>query len=178
MDRIMASEIEKQDWKLRIAFAPYRDYKYHKSFKFDANPCDFTHKFTEPDSLLRMALSRFGANNSDQRPASPGYFGRNFKFAKYLAMFDWKATNRVIIHITGDNPSIHSMSGEDVKTAIGGSLVIVHKKFRELTSLKLSSLTKPLRLPITEYLPEEIDEQRLPIEKSGELQCLSYFAHR
>ena len=52
----MTSENKKQEWKLRIAFAPCRDYKYHQSVKFDAEPCDFTHRFTEPNNLLRRAL--------------------------------------------------------------------------------------------------------------------------
>ena len=185
MDR-MASENEKQGWKLRIAFAPYRDYIHHKSVKFDAEPCDFTHRFTEPNNLLRRALSRFEANNSDRRQ-TPEPFGGNSSFEEYLATFDWKGPNRVIIHITDIkyHPQ-YSMQKEDIETAIGGSLEIVDKNFQDLESmseavvLKLP-LTKPLLPPITKYHPEEIDKRPLPIGKSGQpnqIQCQSYFKHR
>jgi hypothetical protein len=173
----MASENKKQEWKLRIAFAPYRDYKFHKSVKFDAQPCDFTHRFT--NNLLRRTLSRFEANNSD-RKQTPEYFGGNSSFKEYLATFDWKATNRVIIHIKDDYYCPRwSMRKEDVETAIGGSLEIVDKNFQELRSMSkavmLEPLTKPLLPPISKYLPEEIDKRRLG--KSGQIQCQSYFKH-
>ena len=181
----MASENKKQGWKLRIAFAPYRDYMHHKSVKFDVEPCDFTHRFTEPNNLLRRALSRAGAYNSD-RSLTQAYFGGKFKFAEYLAIFDWKATNRVVIHITDDNsPPRYSMRKQDVKKALGGSLEIVDKKFKDLqsmtTAVVLKPLTKPLLPPITKYLPEKIDKQHLPIGKSGQpnqIQCQSYFEHK
>ena len=181
----MASENEKQGWKLRIAFAPYRDYKHHISVKYDAEPCDFTHRFTEPNNLLRRALSRFGANNSDKN-VTEDYIRRKFEFEEYLPQFNWKATNRVVIHVKDDNYAPqHSMRKEDVQKALGGSLEIVDKEFRELKSMStavvLKPLTKPLLPPITKYLPEEIDKQRLPIGKSGQpnqIQCQSYFQHK
>ena len=182
----MASENEKQGWKLRIAFAPYRDYTSHKSIKYDAEPCDFTHRFTEPNNLLRRALARFGANNSDKYLTQDYFRIGKFEFEEYLAIFDWKATNRVVIHVKDeDYAPQHYMRKEDVQKALGGSLEIVDKEFRELKSMStavvLKPLTKPLLPPITKYLPEEIDTQQRPIRKSGQpnqIQCQSYIEHK
>ena len=77
------------------------------------------------------------------------------------------------------------MQKQDIEKAIGGLLEILDTNFQDLESMSeavvLKRLTKPLLPPITKYLPEEIDKQRLPIGKSGQpnqIQCQSYFKHR
>lgn len=154
----VAAEMKKQcpQCTLRVAFAPYRDYIYHdrNSTKYDAEPCDFTNSFTGAESFFVRALTRVGA-------AGPAI---NFKFEKYVPGFSWDATNRILIHIADNEyPPKRPMRlmdvEKEVKEAVGGSLIIVHKSFQE--HISEHDVLKYVNIAVTEpdmtFVQEEVD---------------------
>lgn len=153
----VATEMKKQcpQCTLRVAFAPYRDfYYYDRNYtKYDAEPCDFTNSFTGAESFFVRALTRVG-------PVVPAI---NFKFEEYVPGFSWDATKRILIHIADREypPKRLCLTHveKEVKEAVGGSLIIVHKSFQENISERdvLKYVNNAVTEPDMIFQQEEVD---------------------
>lgn len=172
----VATELKKQcpQCTLRVAFAPYRDYNHYDHSKYDAEPCDFTNSFKGDESFFARALTRLGA-------AGPAI---NFRFEKYVPGFSWDATNRILIHIADkDYPPKRSMRlvdvEKEVKEAVGGSLIIVHKLFQE--PISENDVLKYVNIAVTEpdmkFQQEEVDIS-VPFWTNRPVNMSSYCKHK
>jgi hypothetical protein len=89
----MAAGIKEQypECKLRVAFAPYRDYE--DTVKDDDEACDFTSSFTGPDSAFVRALSKIRASGGGDDAEDV------FTGIARVAGLSWNSVNRILIHI-------------------------------------------------------------------------------
>ncbi|KAG0605400.1 hypothetical protein M758_9G056100 [Ceratodon purpureus] len=93
----IAASVKKQwpDLKLRVAFAPYRDYEDFD--RDDQETCDFTNDFSGSQSAFVKALSGISAGGGGDDAEDV------FSGLERVARLSWKSRTRVLVHI-GDAP--------------------------------------------------------------------------
>ena len=77
--------------KLRVAFAPYRDYE--NIDQDDSEACDFTTDFVGPNSAFAKALSRVHTSGGGDHAEDV------FTGIGRVASLSWSSTNRLLFHI-------------------------------------------------------------------------------
>jgi hypothetical protein len=132
----MASGIKVQypECKLRVAFAPYRDYE--DTVKDDDEACDFTSSFTGADSTFVRALSRVRASGGGDDAEDV------FTGIARVAGFNWNASNRLLIHIADapchgiqfhDGVGDHYPAGDKYGRKIEAQLQLLHERCKVST---------------------------------------------
>jgi hypothetical protein len=132
----MAAGIKVQypECKMRVAFAPYRDYE--DTVKDDDEACDFTTSFTGPDSTFIRALSRVRASGGGDDAEDV------FTGIARVAGFNWQASNRLLIHIADapchgiqfhDGVGDHYPAGDKHGRKIENQLQLLHERCKVST---------------------------------------------
>ena len=132
----MAAGIKEQypECKMRVAFAPYRDYE--DTVKDDDEACDFTTSFTGPDSTFVRALSRVRASGGGDDAEDV------FTGIARVAGFSWNAPNRLLIHIADapchgiqfhDGVGDHYPSGDKYGRSIEDQLRLLYERCKVST---------------------------------------------